>query len=98
MKNKAYIINFDIDVKDNFDYSKFHESLTKANGVETWWHYLASSYIIIVKEGIDSSIISEYVRKHMPNKNYFVAQLNLLDHNGWLPKNAWDWINEFNNL
>ncbi|MES2592155.1 MAG: hypothetical protein V4608_09740 [Bacteroidota bacterium] len=98
MFNKAYIINFDKGgLHDTFDYKKFHESLINANGLVSWSHYLASSYIIIVEYHITATSISNFVQARMPDKHFIVVELNLNDHNGWLPKEAWDWINKYKN-
>lgn len=94
MKNKAYIINFDIEAKDNNDYSKFHDILTKDKGIINWWHYLQSSYIIIVGNDINATNISNFVKANFKDKLFFVTQLNLVDHDGWLPKEAWTWVSE----
>jgi len=63
----------------------------------SWWHYLESSYIIIVESNITATDICNFIQQLMPNKHFFVSELNLQNHNGWLPKEAWDWINKFNN-
>jgi hypothetical protein len=98
MYRKAYVINFDKDgVLDSFDYKKFHDTLTTATGIISWWHYLQSSYIIIVEYNITATNISDFVKEHMPNKYFFVSELNLKNHNGWLPQEAWDWVNKFTN-
>jgi len=98
MKNKAYIINFDIEAKENIDYSKFHDILTKDKGIINWWHYLKSSYIIVVGDNVNANNISNFVRANLKEKLFFVSQLNLADHDGWLPKEAWTWILEAINL
>jgi hypothetical protein len=93
---KAYIINFDKGgVFDSFDYKQFHDTITTAKGIINWWHYIESSYIIITENNINATHVSSFVGKHMKNKHFFVAELNLKNHNGWLPKEAWDWINKY---
>jgi hypothetical protein len=96
---KAFIITYAKGgLTDGFNYKKFHDTLTKANGILNWWHYLDSSYIIIVQDGITATNVSDYVRSIAPNKRFFTCQLNLNDHNGWLPQEAWDWINKYRDL
>jgi len=92
MRNKAYIINFDIESKDNADYMKFHDLLTKDKGIINWWHYLRSSYIVIVGDDVTAASISKFIRGNWKDKLFFVSQLDLTDHDGWLPKDAWDWV------
>ena len=98
MNKKAYIINFDKGgVLDTFDYKKFHTSLTTTKGVINWWHYLESSYIIIAEWNVNAKNVSDLVGELMPNKLFFVCELNLKNHNGWLPNEAWEWINRYKN-
>lgn len=92
MFRKAYILNFDLD--SNFNSVKFHDELIKFDGLVAWWHYLKSSYILIVEFGLTADNITDYVMKIIPNKYFFVSELQLNDHNGWLPQEAWDWINK----
>lgn len=92
---KTYIITFDNGGwSDSFDYKKFHNQLTKANGVINWWHYLDSTYIIIANNNVTARNITDFLTKIAPNKKFFVCELQLRNHNGWLSRKAWDWINE----
>lgn len=94
MRNKAYIINFDKGgLLDTFDYKKFHDTLVTATGILNWWHYLESSYIIITEYTISATNVSDFVRQYLPQKHFFVCEILLNNHNGWLPQEAWEWIN-----
>ncbi|MCX6232778.1 MAG: hypothetical protein NTZ33_14665 [Bacteroidetes bacterium] len=98
MFKKAYILIFDkSSLIDNFNYQQFHTTLTTAKGIESWWHYLNNTYILIVDSKISANNISDFVRQHMTNKHFIVVELNLNNHNGWLPKEAWDWIMKYKN-
>lgn len=94
MSYKAYILTYDKNEK--IGTSDFHTTLTEAKGIETWWHYLESTYILIVKDNISATNITDFITKVVPDNYFFVCELNLKNHNGWLPKEAWDWINEQN--
>lgn len=91
MFKKAYILNFDINGKD-FDQNKFHNNLIKMPGIIGWWHYLQSSYVLIVEYNTSASSLTNSIMKLIPNKEFFVCELKLSDHDGWLPKEAWDWL------
>jgi hypothetical protein len=98
MLTKAYLINFDKgEPYDYFDYTKFHNTLTTVKGVLNWWHYLQSSYIIVVDNTVTAKNVQEYIIQIMPNKYFFAVEINLKNHNGWLPQGAWEWINKYNN-
>ena len=94
MVKKAYIITFDHGgFFDKFDYTKFHNQLINSPQILDWWHYLKSTYIVIVDWNIEASHISNFILLTLPGKHFFVSELQLRNHNGWLPKQAWDWIN-----
>ncbi len=96
---KSYIVTFDKGgILDTFDYAKFHEQLTNAKGLLSWWHYLPTSYILLVPDSSNSALITQFILPLAPNKHFFVAKVDLKDHNGWLPQEAWDWINKHTNL
>jgi len=98
MWDKFYIVTIDVGgMMDSFNYKSFHEKLIGAKGVNAWWHYLESTYILKVEYGITAHNIGEYIQKIAPNKRFFVCELNLGDHNGWLPQEAWEWIRDNNN-
>lgn len=95
---KAYIIIYNKGgILDGFDYTEFHNSLTTAKGVINWWHYIDNAYIIITEKSTTATNVSDFVQQKMPNKHFMVSELNLKNHNGWLPKEAWDWINKYKN-
>lgn len=95
MFRKAYILTFDKGgFLDGFDYTKFHNQLITAKGVYNWWHHLETTYILIVDFPITAKNITDFVLERMPKKKFFVCELVLSNHNGWLDPKAWDWINE----
>jgi len=98
MSKKAYILNFDKEGGyDTFNYVEFHNTLITTKGIINWWHYLESSYILIVESNITATNISDFIRQIAPNKYFFVAEIKLENHNGWLPQEAWEWINKYKN-
>jgi len=95
---KAYIITFDTNkLLDPFDYGVFHDKLISAKGVVDWWHYLKSTYIIIVNWDIDVNGVSNFILQVAPNKLFFVTEVKLQNYNGFLPQQAWDWLNRYKN-
>jgi len=97
MANKTYIVTLDKGgLLDTFNYVEFHKQLTTAEGIISWWHYLESTYLLIVPDSANSATITQFITSIAPKKHFFVAKIDLRDYNGWLPKEAWDWINEWN--
>lgn len=98
--DKFYIITIDKGgLLDSFDSKRFHKRLTNANGVKSWWHYLESTYIIRVEYDITAHNIAEFMKKIAPKKRFFTSEITFNNYNGWLPEEAWSWINkQTNNL
>jgi hypothetical protein len=85
---KAYILVFDRD--DTIDYTAFHSALTKLPTIETWWHYLKSTYLIVSR--YSATELNTEVIKISPGKLLFIVEVNLKNRNGYLPQEAWDWL------
>jgi hypothetical protein len=85
---KAYVLVFDRD--DTIDYTAFHNALTSSSLVETWWHYLKSSYLIISR--YSATELNTAVMRIVPDKQLFIVEINLKNRNGFLPQAAWDWL------
>jgi len=91
--DKFYIITLDKGgLLDSFDSKKFHNQLTTAKGIKSWWHYLESTYIIKVDYTVTALNIAEYIQSIAPKKKFFTSELILDNYNGWLPQGAWDWL------
>ncbi len=95
MQYKNYIITFDSFLVDDKIVQHFHETLINDPAIYDWWHYLEGTYIVVVKSGIDAMNITQFVIETMPEVQVLVSEINLRNHNGWLPDAAWEWINKY---
>jgi hypothetical protein len=76
------------DLKGSRDYNPFYEAL-KLQG--PWWHYLASTWLISTNKAPQELVNG--VRLYMdPQDSLLVAEMGA-HYQGYLPKQAWDWIN-----
>ena len=93
--DKFFIITLDNNgLPSSFNYKVFHNKLTQTNGVKSWWHYLESTYIIRVDPSVNAFHISELMDVIAPDKMYFTSEIKFQDYSGWLPNEAWNWIEE----
>lgn len=88
MSRYAYALMFDTD--DNLDYNVIHKKITELPALKNWFHYLRSSYILICES--DSNTIAQNIIRIIPNKRFLIFRVDLNSRNGWLPKEAWEWI------
>jgi len=82
--------------RETINYAGFHNDFIKPPEIYRWWHYMESLYII----GTDwsSQELSEHFTKtaqaHGIPILHIVLEVNLRNRFGWLPKDAWEWIDQ----
>jgi hypothetical protein len=88
MKPKLFLLAFD---PQRSDATTLHNVITSLPFAHQWWHYLGSAYILATVASaldIQSAINTQW-------KGFFiVAQIDAYNSGGWLPAEAWDWINQ----
>jgi len=86
--NRAYCVCYDLKTPSR-DYTPLFEAIKKSM---KWWHYLESTWIIITSETPND--VWDRLGKAI-DKNDFLLIIEVRDNiQGWLPKEAWDWIHE----
>ena len=70
------------------DYNNLYGAI---KNVGTWWHYLNNIWIIntILTAKQISDRLNPLIDK---NDHIFIVSINK-DYAGWLPRNAWNWLN-----
>lgn len=93
MTMRYYIITFDRDA--NASYKPFHDAFVKHREINKWWHYIKSCYVIGTEMEISdlSSHFKSTAETHGIPVRHLVLRVNLDENQGWLPKDAWEWIN-----
>jgi hypothetical protein len=81
---------------EKINYAGFHNDFIKPQEVRKWWHYMESLYIIGTEWS--AQMLSEHFTKtaqaHGIPQAHIVLEVNLRSRFGWLPKDAWDWIDK----
>jgi len=78
------------DTDDNLNYNIVHNGIISIPGLYSWFHYLQSSYVLISE--LNTNTLTQEISKIIPNKRFLIFRVDLNTRNGWLPKDAWDWI------
>jgi len=68
-------------------YTQFYESL-KAQGA--WWHYMPSTWLIFTNKTPEE--MTAALRTHIQTGDHLFIGTLQDGYNGWLPKDAWDWL------
>ena len=60
---------------------------------ESWWNYMPGIFIVVCPENITLNDINDYLLKFDKGNHYLVIHLEHMTMNGWLPSDAWHWLN-----
>ena len=72
------------------DYTPFYKAIQQCG---EWWHFLDSTWIV------NTSYSADTVGKHLlqfidQEKDFVIVARLQKDYQGWLPNEAWDWLNK----
>lgn len=82
-----YAINYDLK-RPGQNYEMLYDAIKSCG---TWWHYLGSTWLVDTSLG--ATAIWERLAPHV-DKNDLVLVVGVTrDYSGWLPKDAWEWLN-----
>jgi len=84
----ALMITYDLK-KPGQDYKSLHAAI-KGLG-STWWHYLESTWIVVTPK--TPSLTWDALAPHVDkNDNLLIVNVTSDSTAGWLPPDAWSWI------
>ncbi len=86
----AYLFVYDRDSVS--DFVALHNGIKNDTNIGTWWHYLNSAYILMSNSSADQ--LSDSIRTYFPSGTYLVIKITRSNYQGYLSKEAWDWIRE----
>jgi hypothetical protein len=75
------------------DYESLYEVLKSAS---SWWHYLESTWLLYTSESVKNW--ADRIKGAIDeNDNFIVVDITKRERQGWLEKEAWDWISKHEN-
>jgi hypothetical protein len=87
-EKQVLLVTYDLKTAGR-NYTPFYDSL-KAQG--SWWHYLSHSWLIITPN--NSETVYKALAPHLSKADLILVIPVRRPAFGWLPKDAWDWIND----
>ena len=84
----VYVVSYDLR-QARRNYSGLIEELRKS---PSWWHFMESTWLISTSENADQ--VFARVKPHVDDDDYLLIVQARRPYQGWLPKEAWDWINQ----
>jgi hypothetical protein len=82
-----YSINYDLK-RPGQNYEPLYSAIKSCGD---WWHYLESTWL--VDTNLDANGIWKRLEPHVDKNDRILVIGATKDYEGWLPKDAWDWIN-----
>jgi len=86
----VYLITYDL-IKDGQHYEGLHLAI---KNLGSWWHYLDSTWI--VQTNYNSEQIERILTAKIDLNDRLLIVRLLKDYTGYLPREAWDWLNNAN--
>lgn len=84
-------------VGSNFsDLTRLHSFVQENDGIHNWWHYLDTAYIL--ESSTTLTKMESILHKMFPKDNFMLMDINPQYYGGYLPKEAWDWLKQFENI
>ncbi len=81
-----YAVNYDLK-KPGQNYNDLY---TAIKGCGDWWHHLGSTWLL--DTNLDASGIWKKIEPHVDKNDSFLIIGVTRDYTGWLPKDAWEWL------
>ncbi len=84
----AYLISYDTNLTST---RAAHAAITESGAINEWWHYLNGTYIVTSNKNLDD--LTQAVKIKWPGDDSLLIMPATKPTGGWLPKDAWLWIN-----
>lgn len=79
----------------NKDYSQFFVSL-RGNAYQ-WWHFIEQTCVVVTRHNV-SSYAQQLIPHLEDTDSLFIVKIKPYEFQGWLPKEAWDWLTSVSGL
>ena len=84
----VFLVSYDLK-RPKQNYTRLYEELQKS---QAWWHFLESTWLIETNEAVNT-LYNRLARKIDANGFILVIEVKR-NYQGWLPKEAWDWMGQ----
>ncbi len=84
---RVYCVSYDLKTPLK-NYQSLFEALKQSG---RWWHYLQSTWLIQTNE--TAIELWNRIAPHIAQQDFLLIIEVRANVHGWLPKDAWDWIN-----
>ncbi len=92
--NKVYLITYN--PTEPFNKALFHnyiQSLYANKYISDWWHYMDETYMVV--SSLDVNKLYSAIFPGVPQRYLLIIEVNANNAQGWLPKDAWTWLQKY---
>ena len=78
-------------------YDELYDAIKDTAGEGNWQHPMESLWVVAISDFSNKNTKSLYnaLRQYIDdNDSLFISRIDNLDHQGWMPKNFWEWFKE----
>jgi len=94
MNNKVYIVTYNpTEPFNKVIFHNFIQSLHKLGYITDWFHYIDETYLIVSSSSV--SQLYNLIFPGVPKRYLLIIEVNVNNAQGYLPLNAWTWIQKY---
>ena len=93
---KFFAITYDLRQPER-NYNGLYDAIKELAGEGNWQHPMESFWVVSISEFSSKTVESMYdfLRQHIDdNDSLFISRIDNTEHQGWMPKNFWNWFKE----
>ena len=84
---RVFAVSYDLNATSAENRNKFFDVL---KACPSWCRYLESTWLVLTQEGAYS--LAERLRQNIDEHDPLLVIQVAADYAGWLPEDAWDWL------
>ena len=90
---KMYLITYSADMSFNNHLVRERMNyLLNVGYITDWWYYVDNTYLVICT--LDANTLCNEIYPYV-NRNCLIVEVKPENAQGWLPMDAWNWINKY---
>jgi hypothetical protein len=93
---KFFAIIYDLRQPER-NYNGLYDAIKELAEDGNWQHPMESFWVVSISDFSNKTVESmyEFLRQHIDDKDsLFISRIDSTEHQGWMPKNFWNWFKE----
>ncbi len=85
----TYVIVFELSADLNI--AAFEQYLKDSEEIIGFWNHIP--FVYCIKSRVHSAVLGQKLSLFFSGRKFLIAQIDVSNANGWLPMDAWNWLN-----